>query len=334
MSWSNEVNIITKTQAGFRKGYSTIDHLYTLNTILYKYLRKKRGRLYCVFVDFRKAFDLINREKLWFKLGRLGIKGNFINVLKNYYDGIKSCVKSTDGCTKLFNCEYGLRQGCNLSPQLFALYINDMVNYFFDNNIRGIQIEDIRLNCLMYADDIVLLADTPLGLQKLLNALSVYCDMWDLEVNIDKTKALVFRNGGITKKNERWVYKESSIETVPYYNYLGLKISSRGSWSVAADTLANQANKGLFKLNSYINGNNYINAEIKLFLFDTMVMPILVYGCEIWGSEKHKSTEKVHTKFCKNVLGISYLTNNDSARAELGRFPVWISIYKKMFLLA
>ena len=91
-------------QAGFRKGYSTTDHIFALDTIIHKYLRKKRGRLYCVFVDFRKAFDLIRRDKLWYKLEQLGIKGNFLNILKEYYDGISSCVKTVDGCTEFFDC--------------------------------------------------------------------------------------------------------------------------------------------------------------------------------------------------------------------------------------
>ena len=169
----------------------------------------------------------------------------------------------------------------------------------------------------------------------MLNALSEYCDMWDLEVNLDKTKAMVFRNGGIVKRNEKWWYKGKPVDVVSYYNYLGVRISSRGSWSVAINTLANQANKGLFKIKKVTQSIPDLDADTKMYLFDAMVTPILLYSSEVWGQDKCNAYEPVHTKYCKNVLGIPYSTTNNSTRAELGRFPLCIKIYKKMnFLLA
>lgn len=252
-----------------------------------------------------------------------------MNVLKLYYDGISSCVRTCHGCTDFFDCLFGLRQGCNFSPQLFSFFINGLIDFFNQNNIRGIQIDNIEITCLMYADDIVLLADTPYGLQNMLNALSNYCDMWDLEVNLNKTKAMVFRNGGIVKRNESWTYKNNPVELVPYYNYLGLRISSRGTWSVAINTLVNQADKGLFKIKGFIASIDNLDVDIKMYLFDAMVSPILLYGAEVWGQDDCQSYETVHTKYCKNVLGIAYSTTNDTVRAELGRFPLWIKVYKK-----
>lgn len=157
----------------------------------------------------------------------------------------------------------------------------------------------------------------------------VICGM-DLEVNLDKTKAMVFRNGGIVKRTEKWSYKGKPVDVVPYYNYLGVKISSRGSWSVAINTLANQANKGLFKIKSVTQNIPDLDVDTKMYLFDAMVTPILLYGSEVWGQDKCKAYEPVHTKYCKNVLGIPYSTTNNSTRAELGRFPLYIKIYKKM----
>lgn len=94
-----------------------------------------------------------------------------------------------------------------------------------------------------------------------------FCDMWDLEVNLDKTKAMVFRNGGIVKRTEKWTYKGNNVEIVPYYNYLGIKISSRGVWSTAINTLANQAKKGLFKIKNYFHQVPSLKVETKLFFF-------------------------------------------------------------------
>jgi len=330
MNWANEFNIITEIQAGFRKGYSTTDHIFALYTIIHKYLRKKRGRLFCVFVDFRKAFDLIRRDKLWYKLKKLGIDGYFLDTIQQYYEGVSSCVRTYKGCTEFFDCKFGLRQGCNFSPQLFSFFINGLIDHFNQENIRGIQINDVDIPCLMYADDIVLFADAPFELQNMLNALSDYCDMWDLEVNLEKTKAMVFRNGGIVKRTEKWFYKNKEVEVVPYYNYLGVKISSRGSWSVAINTLANQASKSLFKIKSFTQVIPNLKVDIKMYLFDTLVTPILLYGSEVWGQHDCQSYESIQTKYCKNASGIPYSATNNSTRAELGRFPLQIKVYKKM----
>lgn len=73
-----------------------------------------------------------------------------------------------------------------------------------------------------------------------------------------------------------------------------------------------------------------MEAETKMYLFDTMVVPILLYGSEVWGQDKCQHYETVHTKYCKNVLGIPYSATNNSARAELGRFPLRIKVLKKM----
>ena len=198
-------------------------------------------------------------------------------------------------------------------PNYFSFFINGLIDHFDQNNIRGIQIFDTDITCLMYADDIVLLSDTPFELQNMLNNLSTYCDMWDLVLNLDKSKAMVFRNGGIVKRTEKWYYKNQAVEVVPYYNYLGVKISSRGAWSVAINTLATQANKGLFKIKSFTQSIPNLNVDTRMYLFDAMVTPILLYGSEVWGQDNCQSYESIHTKYCKNVLGISYSTTNNSA---------------------
>ena len=78
--WTEKFNVIHESQAGFRRNYSTIDNIFTLHALVQKYLNKKRGRFYTLFIDFRKAFDSIKHDKLWDALERKGIGGNFLNV--------------------------------------------------------------------------------------------------------------------------------------------------------------------------------------------------------------------------------------------------------------
>ena len=79
---------------------------------------------------------------------------------------------------------------------------------------------------LLYTDNIVLFDDNIGGVQKLLNVLSDFCVKWGMKVNFEKTKFMVFRNGGITKGNEKVYFNGIQLESVTYYQYLGLVVSS------------------------------------------------------------------------------------------------------------
>ena len=91
---------------------------------------------------------------------------------------------------------------------------------------------------LMYADDTALVGDTVLELQRKINILEIFCKKWDMEVNLKKTKVVVFRNDGKTSKSERFLYRNRSVEIGTYYRYLGRIFSSRNVRSKALSTLA------------------------------------------------------------------------------------------------
>ena len=116
-----EDHIMGQEQAGFREGYSTIDHIFDLQLIVELY-QSVHKRVYCAFIDYRKAFDSINRPLLWHKLLSYNINRKLLNVVKNMYDKAKSCVKIDNLYSDYFPCNIGVRQGDNLSPLLFALF--------------------------------------------------------------------------------------------------------------------------------------------------------------------------------------------------------------------
>ena len=122
------ISALGEDQAGFREGYSTLNHIFVLHCLIDFYLQKNK-RLYCAFVDYSKAFDLIDRSTLWIKLLGIGIKGKVINVIYNLYASAKSCVKKKNDLSQYFSCNVGVRQGDNLSPLLFATFLNDFESY-------------------------------------------------------------------------------------------------------------------------------------------------------------------------------------------------------------
>ena len=123
-------------------------------------------------------------------------------------------------------------------------------------------------------------------MQKLLVILSEFCEKWGMSVNMQKTKLIVFRNGGIIKQNEKCYFNGHEIESVPYYKYLGLLFSSRLSWSPAQEMLAQQASKAMYFIDK-VNFECEFSFKTSKELFNKCIKPILIYGSEIWGINVH-----------------------------------------------
>ena len=255
----------------------------------------------CIYVDFTKAFDYINRDSLWHKLIKLGVRGKALNIIRSMYENVKSRVKYKNRLSENFECYLGLRQGESLSPFLFSMYLNNVEDEFYLNDIEGIDIHHIKLFLLLYADDITLFSETAEGLQRALNLLSTYCQRWKLSVNTNKTKIMIFRKGGILPRDLKFYYNGIEIEIVNTFSYLGIVFSPGGSFSNTQITLTGQAQKAIFKLNSYLYKFTNISPRHTIELFDKLVSPILNYAAEVWGFFQAIHIERVHLQFCKRL---------------------------------
>ena len=320
--WSDENELIGEEQAGFRKSYSTIDNLFCLQTIVTKYLKSQGGRFYAVFVDFEKAFDRIDRNALWNKLQSLNISSKMSKTLRAIYASVKSCVKTQNGLTATFSCPKGVRQGCCISPILFSFFLNDLKAYVSEGSY-GIDLDICKIFLLLFADDLVMFAESKIELQRLLNKLYAYCTQWNLKLNIDKTKVIVFRNGGYLRRYEKWFYGESQLQVTTYYKYLGLVVSSRLSWYMCQKTLSEQASKAIYGLKSNLNQFGTLSTKLLFKIFDTKILPILTYGAEIWFSHTASDIERIHHSFCKYILKVPKQCPNVFARGELGRCDIY-----------
>ncbi|UYV82872.1 hypothetical protein LAZ67_22001175 [Cordylochernes scorpioides] len=92
-NWIEGRSIIPENQAGFRKGYSCQDHIFTLLSLIQLTLRRKRRKLYAFFVDLKKAFDTVPHSLLWSKLGELGLDFRFVNLIRNYFEQMTTMVR-------------------------------------------------------------------------------------------------------------------------------------------------------------------------------------------------------------------------------------------------
>lgn len=338
-----ENNIMNENQAGFRKDYSTIDHIFTLNSLI-EILRHHKKKIFCAFIDFSKAFDSVWRFGMWQKLLNNNIKGNFFRVIYNMYGNIKSCVQikhvtenseSPYEQSDFFECNIGVRQGENLSPILFSLFLNDVESYLSENNNNGIILNTftntmlplLKLSLLLYADDTILIAEDKESLQKSLDDFERYCKHWKLNINVEKTKIMIF--GSKSNNQHRFKIGNSNLEIVNTYKYLGIYFSRSCSFATAKKHLITQAEKALHFLYKKIN-NISLPVDLILKLFDHTIAPILTYSCEIWGYENVDIIEHLHNKFLRNLFSLRKGTPIYMLHGELGRFPLKIIIKSRM----
>ena len=136
-----------------------------------KYLSRRGGRFYCLFIDFAQAFDTVDHIKLFESLERKSVRGKFLTILQSMYSNLRSCVRTDKGLTSFFKCDVGTRQGCQLSPILFSLFIQDLMELTRTECGRRVFVSvDIEeMLSLFHADDISSFTDTVNGLQRLIN---------------------------------------------------------------------------------------------------------------------------------------------------------------------
>ena len=176
---------------------------------------------------------------------------------------------------------------------------------------------------LLYADDAVIFSETREDLQHGIDILYDYCKRWRLEVNIQKTKIVVFRKGGRLSHYDHWFYGDLRLCTGDTFLHLGVLFSSNvtGKLSQAQSTLAHQALKAEFSLQRMLYNFNDVKPDFISQLFDKLITPILMYASEVWGFHTAAAIERVQTGCCKRILHLKKYTSNNFIYGELNRLP-------------
>ena len=155
-------------QAGFRKGTGTRDQIANIHWIMEK-AREFQRNIYFCFIDYAKAFDCVDHNKLWKLLQEMGIPDQLTCLLKNLYAGQEAAVRTRHGIMNWFQTGKGVHQGCILSPCLFNFYAGFIMrNTGLEEAQAGIKIARRNINNLRYADDTTLMAESEEELKSLL----------------------------------------------------------------------------------------------------------------------------------------------------------------------
>lgn len=299
----------SEEQAGFRKTYSTIDHIHTLTQLMEKSTEYQEP-LYLLFIDFFKAFDCIEHCYIWHALKQQRIPLKYIRIFKNIYDGSKANLKLEREGPK-FNIKRGVKQGDPASAKLFIAVL-EMIFRKLNWAQYGIKIDGETLTHLRFADDIVLIERKEENLQNMLNQLTKESMKVGLQINISKTKVLSNQSESkLTINNEK-------IEKVQEFLYLGQSLSFKKRTQNEIKNRINKAWRCFWSLKHILKGPFPLNSKQKVM--DMCVLPTLTYACQTWAPTKTEMTKirSCQRKMERYILNIKLMDkiNSKSIRSR------------------
>ena len=313
--------ILGEIQNGFRKSRCGADNTFVLDSILWK--QRALGKpVHLSFIDICKAYDTVNRAILWKKLCSLGISGDFLSTLKSLYtdDSVDCLVNGIT--TRPVYLRRGLRQGCALSPLLFALYIMDVGN---DINMSqlGFKVGKVCVSGILFADDLVIVARSAAGLKSLLSLVKSGFDKLKLAISIEKSQVVspVADNWDVVDNSGQVVL---SLDQVELYKYLG-------TWtynSMYRTSIEKQKHcvKTAHKYKSsciHVSRMGPDVVDVVLSTWSNVAVPAILSGCEMipFCVTRVAEIERIQAQIAKFALGISSTCPNVCAQTELGLKP-------------
>ena len=314
--WAEKNKIVADEQNGFRKNRSTIDHLSSLTGII-DTRKKLKLPTFCAFIDFKKAYDSVNRDLMWGKLESLGLNGPMLTALKSLYHSVSSCVRINQCFTDWFGVSSGLRQGCSISPILFNLFINDLA-FKIKALGKGIKVGDDMVSILLYADDVVLLASCATDLQAMLDSVSDWCSNNRLLINPKKSNIVHFRPPSHHKSVVNFKCCNENIAIVDNYKYLGLVLNEFLDMNLTAKMVAQSASRALGLLIAKFKTLGGMPYSVFTKLYDSLVWPVISYGTAVWGDRTYSCINAVQNRAMRFFLGTGKYTPVAAVSGDMG----------------
>ena len=286
--------------------------------------------MFMVFIDLEKAYDNVCREKLWRVLFDYGVRGRLLRSVKALYEGGRARVKVEGMESQWFGVHKGVRQGCTLSPWLFNVFIDNVVKEARRECIREVTLSTGTIGNLLFADDMVMMAETREALQHNVESMNAALTRWGLKVNWKKSKVM-----RVARKGEECqvMIGDEQLEQVDTMKYLGVMISGDGSMEREVEARIGCTSRIIGGMSQAILRRRELSKQTKLKVVNAMVMPVLMYGCEAWALRKEQRSRIQATQMnaLRRIEGVCWkdrITNDEILR-RLGQVGVLERVKKR-----
>jgi hypothetical protein len=295
-------NFITNDQHGFRANHSCETALHEIISKINN-IKSKRLIGLLLFIDFKKAFDTVDSRLLILKLKFYGFSDSAINLIRNYFENRKQLVK-IDGCiSDTLGIKLGVPQGSVLGPLLFLIFINDIVRYLNDLEVK------------LFADDTTIIkTDNDLTtllaiFHKAIEKLVIWCKFNRIDINWGKTKAMFITNKKQFQTPNSIIIDNNIVEVVSHFKLLGVTIDNKLSFLKHVADLRKSINKRLYSINRLF----YLSHRVKLQFFKSFILPHFDYGMSLFIYFPKRALQKLANTYnytLYRLLNVSYPIRN------------------------
>ena len=308
--------LLCDQQLGYTIQSSCTYTVTIMKEIIMQY-NKENSNVHCAMIDLSKAFDEINHDILIDKLLKTSLPKIIVRTIGYMLKNTFADVRFNNGISEKWKINKGSRQGGILSPLLFNFYVKGCIEDII-NHDAGCKIGLIKWNVLAYADDIILMAPSLNGLQKLIDTLGESIKKICLKINPKKSKYIVFKKNKKDATESSVKLYDEIIERVSHCKYLGIVLTDDMSNTMDSDRVLN---KFLRQYNSMYHRFNFASREIIYHLFKTYSSSF--YGIELWYNEKNRNrafnnVSVGYHKAVKRIAGLCTWDSNHSACEIVG----------------
>lgn len=265
-------------QCGFRPSRSTIDQLFTIRQLLEKSW-EFNVNIHQLFVDFKQAYDSVNRIALYEILKQLGIPTKLVAMIRATLYRSNGRVVLQNSLSEVFEISSGLKQGDGLSGLLFNLVLEWVIRRI-DINWKGTLMNTSR-QILGFADDLDLLGRGVIAVKEVFVQLERAAAIVGLSINEDKTKYMAIERKLRSRLGQNLTIDDYNIEVVQSFKYLGSTLNAQNDLQEELNLRLHQANCCYFGLRKLLK-SNFLSRATKIRLYKTLIRPIITYGCEAW----------------------------------------------------
>jgi hypothetical protein len=327
-------NFLHPYQAGFRRGMSTTDQIFSIRQVIQKSYEMNEETDH-LFIDFKQAYDTIDREGLWDIMAEFSFPHKLIRLLKATLTGVRSCVKIGGRLSSYFDSETGLRQGDGISTMLFNIALEGVVRRSRVELSGSIFTKSVQI--LGFADDLDIIGRGIRAVKDAFSKLEREANRIGLFVNVDKTKLLMVSPSPRSKQSvgSHLEINGKKFEVVSEFPYLGALVDDKFSTGREIERRIFTAQRSFFGLKHLLRAKS-ITRTTKFTLYKTLIRPVAIYGAESWNTTKEEE-EKLgvfERKVLRAIIGPKrtsdgqYLSRENNELYQIFRDPDIVEVVR------